>query len=396
MIDLFGATAPNSARPQAEPIPKQEPMAEAKPMPTIPAEPKAELTSSKKSIKNLKDEGGTPKFFEKNEVNTHRVVAPPKIHSRHRKKLHDDSYTEPETEGDVSYVPTQFDSQVEQKIAIADARRPLEDPNKKKEGKGILEHPEHVSSTILPPSEEKLAAEGVFVEDADDPRRTDMWRPEWQPRKRHPGKRGVDSNRAAIQLIESQAQVPKPDVLDLREVAANVTSGRHSHKGDWAKIEKDMLKHIASGGTVASYSNASGLPYYSIMNRMHTHPDFKARVGEARRVGADALAAEALRIASTPCLTEEYITVYDKNDNVVSKSVKRSDNTYARKLAFQARMQILEKWAPEKYGPNAKPEETGGMAEKLRAARERIRKDYRKTKREDAAILRKLKKAKES
>ena len=50
-----------------------------------------------------------------------------------------------------------------------------------------------------------------------------------------------------------------------------------------------------------------------------------------------------------------------------------ADNTYARKLAFQARMQLLEKWAPEKYGPNAKAEVSGGMAEKLRAARDRIR-----------------------
>ena len=379
MIDLFGAAAPDSARPQAEPIPKPEPMAEAKPTPTLPAEPKAELTSSKKSSDIFKEGVPTPKIFKKIEGNVDRVVAPPKIHSEPRKKLH-----------------TQSEPEAKEKIAITDAKTHLQGKQNRKEGEGLLEHPKRLSSTILPPSEEKLRAEGLLVEDENDPRRTDKWRPEWRPRLKHPGKRGVDNNRAAIQLIESKIQVSKPDVLDLREVSANVVRGKHSHKGDWKKIEDDIVEHIASGGTMASYANASGLSYWSISNRMKLHPDFNARVGEARRMGADALAAEALRIASTPCMTEEYITVYDKNDNVVTKSVKRSDNTYARKLAFQARMQILEKWAPEKYGPNAKPEETGGMAEKLRMARERIRKDYRAAKREDRAILRKLKEARES
>ncbi len=365
-------------------------MAEAKPTPTIPAEPKAELTSSKKSSDISKRGVPTPKIFKKIEVNIDRLVASPKIHPEPRKKLQDNA------EDEISYVPTEFESQVDQKIAITDTETYLEGTQKKKEGEGLLEHPKCLSSTILPPSEEKLRAEGLIVEDEDDPRRTDKWRPEWRPRLKHPGKRGVDNNRAAIQLIESKVQVPKPDVLDLREVRASAIQGKHSHKGDWKKIEDDIIEHIASGGTMASYANASGLSYWSISNRIRLHPDFKTRMDEARRMGADALAAEALRIASTPCMTEEYITVYDKNDNVVTKSVKRSDNTYARKLAFQARMQILEKWAPEKYGPNAKPEETGGMAEKLRMARERIRKDYRAAKREDRAILRKLKEARES
>ena len=45
---------------------------------------------------------------------------------------------------------------------------------------------------------------------------------------------------------------------------------------------------------------------------------------------------------------------YDKDGNVLSRAVKRSDAVYARKLAFQARLQLLAKWAPNKYGCSAK------------------------------------------
>lgn len=141
----------------------------------------------------------------------------------------------------------------------------------------------------------------------------------------------------------------------------------------WDEIEPDILNFVAAGGTVTAYCAASGLNRHAALKHQMLKPEFATALAEARKAGADALAAEALTIASTPMMTEERITVFDKNDEVVTRSVKVADNTYARKLAFQARMQLLEKWAPEKYGPNAKAEVSGGMAEKLRAARDRIR-----------------------
>lgn len=266
-----------------------------------------------------------PKNFQVSVGNIDQVVAPPKIHPDPCDKLH-------------------------------------EDASKKKR-----DRIKRVSAMVKPPTEEELRAEGCIVEDADDPRRTDKWSPRWSPRVGHPTKRGWEANINAIHLLESKTQLPKPDVIDWRE-----KSGL-TRDFPWNKAEPDILKFVSAGGTVSAYCQASGLSYLKVRGHIHRTPTFKAQIAEARVAGADALAAEALNIASSPMLTEERITVYDKNDNVVTKSIKLADNTYARKLAFQARMQLLEKWAPEKYGPNAKPEETGGMAEKLRAARERIR-----------------------
>lgn len=270
-----------------------------------------------------------PKNFQVSVGNIDQVVAPPKIHSDPCDKLQADA------------------------------------PKKKRN------RIKRVSAMVKPPSEEALIAEGVIVEAEDDPRRTDKWSPRWSPRVGHPTKRGWEANINAVHLLESKTQVPKPDVIDWHEKSGLIRDF------PWKKAESDILKFVSAGGTVSAYCQASGLSYQKVQGHVTRTPTFKAQLAEARVAGADALAAEALNIASTPCLTEERITVYDKNDNVVTKSVKLADNTYARKLAFQARMQLLEKWAPEKYGPNAKAEETGGMAEKLRAARERIRSDMR-------------------
>lgn len=290
------------------------------------AEPVA--VSPEKNLSNEPRGTPPPKIFEVSVGNIDQVVEHPKIHSDTCNK------TQAET------------------------------PKKRKRLK-------RVSAMVKPPSEEALIAEGVIVEAEDDPRRTDKWSPRWSPRVGHPTKRGWDANINAVHLLESKTQVPKPDVIDWKGNGVNMRDF------PWKKAESDILKFVAAGGTVSAYCQASGLSYQTVQGYIARTSTFKAQLAGAREAGADALAAEALNIASTPCLTEERITVYDKNDQIVTKSVKLADNTYARKLAFQARMQLLEKWAPDKYGPNAKAETSGGMAEKLRAARERIRSDMR-------------------
>lgn len=311
------------------------------------------LSPEKNSLDERGGEG-TPKNFQARGGNSDQLVAPPKNHPDLCKKLQADSSDTPES-----------------KMPLERAKTPLEAKPKESKGKGTRKKYKRVSALVKPPSEEALIAEGCVVEDADDPRRTDKWREEWHPRARHPAKRGRDANINAIHLVESRLQVPKPDVIDWREQRAK------EHKIPWKEVEPDILKFVSAGGTLAAYGPASGLANTAISKHIRTTPEFREKLAEARRIGADALAAEALAIASTPMMTEERITVYDKNDELVTKSVKLSDNTYARKLAFSARMQLLEKWAPDKYGPNAKAEDSGGMAEKLRAARERIRSDLR-------------------
>ena len=304
--------------------------------------------AQEKSLKRSTGGAPPPKKFEEVGGNIDQLVASPKNH---------------------------FDLRNKQQ-APSSAPTPTPKPKPKK-GPGRYKR---VSAMVKPPTEEALRAECCLVEAEDDPGRTDKWRPEWQPRLKPRGRRGWHANINAISLLESQIQVEKPDVIDWNS---------YRSPGDpipWKVVEEDILKFVAAGGTVSAYCRASGLGYEVVRRYLFDNPDFKAKMAEAREVGADSLATEALAIASTPMLTEERITVYDKNNEVVTNSVKVADNTYARKLAFQARMQLLEKWAPNKYGPNAKAETSGGMAEKLRAARERIRTKLKEERRAARAV----------
>lgn len=354
MLDLF-ATAAGHAK-TAAPLGK-------KPEPSL---------SEKKST-NSPDGTPPPKNFQERAGNIDQLVDEPKIHFDPCKEMQAHS---PEVETHSPEVEA-HSSEVEASSPNPETPSPeLEKlspapSTPKKERKPRVKR---VSAMVKAPTAEALAEEGCIVEDADDPRRTDKWDSRWRPREGHPSKRGWQANISAIHLVESKVQLPKPDVIYWKE--------RHiKGKGlPWEEAEPDVLKFVAAGGTMAAYCQASGMSYLTLMAHIKTTPSFKAQVTEARQAGADALAAEALAIASNPMPTEERITVYDKNDEVVTKSVKLADNTYARKLAFQARMMLLEKWAPEKYGPNAKAEVSGGMAEKLRAARERIRSDLRASK----------------
>ena len=68
----------------------------------------------------------------------------------------------------------------------------------------------------------------------------------------------------------------------------------------------------------------------------------------------------------------EEIISYDKDGNVISRAVKRFDAVYARKLAFQARLQLLAKWAPNKYGEKPVIDTNESRASKILEARRRI------------------------
>lgn len=311
MLDLF-AVSPAASEPGAAGKPETKP--------------------PEKILKNEEGVGVPPKNFHESRGNIDQVVDPSKIHPDPCKKV--------------------------QGPLIPASPTPIK-------GK----YP-RVSAMVKPPTEEALRAEGMVVEDADDPRRTDTWRPEWRPKAIGRGRRGWHANINAVHLVESKTQLPKPDVINWAE---HLKGRKKQSALPWDEIEPDILNFVAAGGTVTAYCAASGLNRHAALKHQMLKPEFATALAEARKAGADALAAEALSIASTPMMTEERITVFDKNDEIVTKSVKVADNTYARKLAFQARMQLLEKWAPEKYGPNAKAEVSGGMAEKLRAARDRIR-----------------------
>ena len=115
----------------------------------------------------------------------------------------------------------------------------------------------------------------------------------------------------------------------------------------------------------------AGLTYSDIYSRKKRDPAFAARYDEARAAGMDAIADEALLIASTPTVTEEVAeTILSDGKTVTVK--KRGDNTYARKLAFYARFELLKKWAPERYGEKISVDVTDKRAAGILAARRRL------------------------
>ena len=187
-------------------------------------------------------------------------------------------------------------------------------------------------------------------------------RPEWRPRKRPRGK-GKEKYKEAIAVINAEidSHLPKP--------AENLPTVDPTNT---AEFQADLLNFVASGGTVWKYCKQVGVFPSQITRLQKKNPEFKAALAQAREEGFDAMAEEALRIASEPSIQAEEVVTYDKEGNVVSRAIKRADATYARKLAFQARLQLLAKWAPKKYGEKIEEDDTGGRAAKILQARRRV------------------------
>jgi hypothetical protein len=70
-------------------------------------------------------------------------------------------------------------------------------------------------------------------------------------------------------------------------------------------------------------------------------------------MGFDAIAEEALLIADSPMMGEE---IEEDGERV---KVRRADMLGHRKLQVWARLQLLAKWCPEKYGDRTAMELTG-------------------------------------
>ncbi len=135
--------------------------------------------------------------------------------------------------------------------------------------------------------------------------------------------------------------------------------------------EEHLFAFLMQGGIIRVWLNMAGLSYNDIYHRRKKDPSFAARYDEARAVGMDALADEALLIASSPITCEEVAeTELADGKRVVVR--KRGDNTYARKLAFYARVELLKKWAPERYGDKISVDVTDKRAAGILAARRRL------------------------
>ena len=187
-------------------------------------------------------------------------------------------------------------------------------------------------------------------------------RPEWRPRKKPHGK-GYKNNAAAIAEVNRQIDENLPTPAPLPKVPSK-------HKTP--EFKEGLLEFVCAGGTVNQYCKRVGVVAPRVSEMLREDAEFKAQLMAAREAGFDSMAEEALRIATEPCLQAEEVITYDKDGNVLSRAVKRSDAVYARKLAFQARLQLLAKWAPNKYGEKPMQEDNESRATKILEARRRV------------------------
>lgn len=94
-------------------------------------------------------------------------------------------------------------------------------------------------------------------------------------------------------------------------------------------------------------------PWRTVYDWLRAYPEFATRFAQARQVGFDAIAEEALTIADTPQTGEE------TEDDGEKFKVKRGDMLGHRKLQVETRLKLLAKWYPAKYGDKTSMELTG-------------------------------------
>ncbi len=118
----------------------------------------------------------------------------------------------------------------------------------------------------------------------------------------------------------------------------------------------EICERIQSGETLTSICRSAHMPApVNVYAWIKQDAGFAARMEEARRIGYDAIADDALRIADTQDVGRE--TEEDATGQVVK--VKRADMLGHRKLRVWTRLQLLAKWHPAKYGDRSALELTG-------------------------------------
>lgn len=119
-------------------------------------------------------------------------------------------------------------------------------------------------------------------------------------------------------------------------------------------IATEICNRIAEGEPLRQICRDEHMPAWrTVYQWIDARPEFAERMEIARRVGFDAIAEEALEIADTPQTGEE------TEDDGEKVKVKRGDMLGHRKLRFEARLKLLAKWHPTKYGEKSSMELTG-------------------------------------
>ena len=217
------------------------------------------------------------------------------------------------------------------------------------------------SAAAPKPSKHTTAGTRKKKPDPSAPTPDSDWQPSWKPRKRPVGK---EARRAV------QAQARRVYARDF--VLPEGVPGHEFGKPWDLRTLRAIIAFVKGGGTVVAAAPFFGCGAQAIYDAL-SKAGLTAEMDEARRVAADALVEQALHVASEPQMTEETTTVDTGEKQVVT--TRRFDNVYARKLAYEARMKIASKWAPDRYGDKLEVKTDVSTASAIAAARRRLAPD---------------------
>jgi len=110
-------------------------------------------------------------------------------------------------------------------------------------------------------------------------------------------------------------------------------------------IADQICELICEGKPLKPICRMDGMPCWrTVYNWINDVPEFAKAMEEARRLGARAIAEEALEIADTPM--EGIEVTIDKD----GRTEKHADMLGHRKLQIETRLKLLAKWHPREYG----------------------------------------------
>lgn len=151
---------------------------------------------------------------------------------------------------------------------------------------------------------------------------------------------------------------------------------------------------LAEGVPLTEICRAEGMPApRTVRDWIAADAEVSAAIARAREEGFDAIAADCLRIADTPMPgrmeKSELLGVMKRTDDdgkdqsvvmpdaeLVVTEVRVEDMLGHRKLQIETRLKLLAKWDPKRYGDRLALDHgvQDGLAERMKAARERARK----------------------
>lgn len=119
-------------------------------------------------------------------------------------------------------------------------------------------------------------------------------------------------------------------------------------------IGAEICDRLAEGEPLRAICRSEGMPAWrTVYDWIRNDDAFATRIAQARDVGFDAIAEEALAIADTPQQGER------TEESTEGFKRVREDMLGHRKLQVETRLKLLAKWCRKRYGEATSMELTG-------------------------------------